>query len=171
MDISEVHTAPHSPWQNAFAERWIGSLRRECLDHEIVLAEKTPARDSARRHFEYYQESRTHLSLGKDAPSTRAAPPPELGSLWRFRKLVADIIATNVVLHNRNGIERAVSPRTVSRARAAGKPFAECEAFVRPTTAPNRKPGSEERRPLGRKRCFERIAFITAFWRRTGTRF
>ena len=80
MDICEVLTAPQSPWQNAFAERLIGSIRRECLDHMIVLGEKH-LRGILRRYFEYYQESRTHLSLGKDAPSTRAVQPPEFGTV------------------------------------------------------------------------------------------
>jgi len=78
MDMTEVLTAPHSPWQNALAERLIGSIRRECLDHVIVLGEKH-LRRILRRYFEYYPESRTHLSLGKDAPSTRAVQPPGLG--------------------------------------------------------------------------------------------
>ena len=80
MGITEVLTAPQSPWQNAFAERWIGSIRRECLDHVIALGEKH-LRGILRRYFEYYQESRTHLSLSKDAPSTRAVQPPELGAV------------------------------------------------------------------------------------------
>ena len=80
MGIREVLTAPQSPWQNAFAERLIGSIRRECLDHVIVLGEKH-LRRILRSYFEYYQESRTHLSLSKDAPSSRAVQPPELGAV------------------------------------------------------------------------------------------
>lgn len=80
MGLREVHTAPQSPWQNAFAERLIGSIRRECLGHVIVLEEKH-LRRILRSYFEYYEESRTHLSLGKDAPSTRAVQPPELGAM------------------------------------------------------------------------------------------
>ena len=80
MGLTEVLTAPRSPWQNAFAERLIGSIRRECLDHVIVLGEKH-LRRILRSYFEYYQESRTHLSLDKDAPSTRAVQPPELGAV------------------------------------------------------------------------------------------
>ena len=73
-------TAPQSPWQNAFAERLIGSIRRECLDHVIVLGERH-LRKILRGYFEYYQESRTHLSLGQDPPSTRAVQPPEVGAV------------------------------------------------------------------------------------------
>ena len=80
MDISEVLIAPQSPWQNAFVERLIGSIRRECLDHVIVLGEKH-LRRILRSYFEYCQESHTHLSLSKDAPSTRAVQPPELGAV------------------------------------------------------------------------------------------
>ena len=80
MGITEVLTAPQSPWQNAFVERLIGSIRRECLDHVIVLGEKH-LRRILRRYFEYYQESRTHWSLGKDPPSTRPVQPPEVGAV------------------------------------------------------------------------------------------
>jgi len=58
----------------------IGSIRRECLDHVIVLGEKH-LRKILRSYFEYYQESRTHLSLGKDAPYTRAVQGPEVGAV------------------------------------------------------------------------------------------
>jgi putative transposase len=71
IGITEVLSAPQSPWQNAFAERLLGSIRRECLDLVIVLREKH-LRRILRSYFEYYQESRTHLSLGKDPPCTRA---------------------------------------------------------------------------------------------------
>ena len=80
MGLTEVLTAPRSPWQNAFAERLIGYIRRECLDHVIVLGEKH-LRRILHSYFEYYQESRTHLSLNKDAPPTRAVQPPELGAV------------------------------------------------------------------------------------------
>jgi putative transposase len=80
MGITEVLTAAQSPWQNAFVERLIGSIRRECLDHVIVLGEKH-LRRILRSYFEYYQESRTHLSLGKDPPCTRAVQLPEVGAV------------------------------------------------------------------------------------------
>jgi transposase InsO family protein len=80
MGITEVLAAPRSPWQNAYAERLVGSIRRECLDHVIVLGEKH-LRRILRTYFDYYQESRTHFSLGKDASSTRVVQPPELGAV------------------------------------------------------------------------------------------
>ena len=80
MAIREILTAPRSPWQNPYAERLIRSIRRECLDHIIVLNEST-LRRILKTYFEYYQNSRTHLSLEKDAPEPRAIHPPGLGSV------------------------------------------------------------------------------------------
>jgi putative transposase len=70
MGVDELLTAPRSPWQNAFAERWIGSIRRECLDHVIVLNARGLHR-VVMAYVEYYERSRTHLSLDKDAPIPR----------------------------------------------------------------------------------------------------
>ncbi|MGA2072703.1 MAG: integrase core domain-containing protein, partial [Terriglobia bacterium] len=65
-------------WQNPFAERLVGSIRRECLDHVIVLGEKH-LRRILTSYFAYYLGSRTHLALGKDAPEPRTVQPPEVG--------------------------------------------------------------------------------------------
>ena len=70
MGIEQVLTAPRSPWQNPYCERVIGTLRRECLDHVIVLTEHH-LRRILRKYLEYYHGSRTHLALGKDAPELR----------------------------------------------------------------------------------------------------
>ena len=78
MGIEEVLTAPRSPWQNAFVERVIGSIRRDCLDHVIVLNERHLKRILA-RYFNYYHRWRTHLSLGMDSPESRPVQRPELG--------------------------------------------------------------------------------------------
>ena len=75
MGIREVLTAPRSPWQNAYAERFIGSVRRECLDHVIVFHE-IGLRRILKNYFEYYESCRTHLSLEKDAPVSRPVEPP-----------------------------------------------------------------------------------------------
>jgi putative transposase len=80
MGIDEVLTAPHSPWQNPFGERLIGSIRRECLNHVLVLGE-THLRRILARYFEYYHQSRTHLALDKDAPYAR---PVELSQAGRI---------------------------------------------------------------------------------------
>ena len=77
MGIHEVLTAPRSPWQNAHLERLIGSIRRECLDHVIVLNE-AGLRRVLNSYFAYYEQSRTHLSLGKDAPISRPIQPPAM---------------------------------------------------------------------------------------------
>src|SRR5262245_24366435 len=71
MGVQEVLTAARSPWQNPFAERFIGSIRRECLNHVIVLGERH-LKWTLRRYFEYYLNSRTHLSLEKDSPDSRS---------------------------------------------------------------------------------------------------
>ena len=70
MGIEQVLTAPRSPWQNAYCERVIGTLRRECLDHVIVLGEEH-VRRILRKYLDYYHSSRTHLALDKDAPEPR----------------------------------------------------------------------------------------------------
>ena len=78
MGVEEVKTAPQSPWQNPFAERLIGSIRRECLDNVIVFNKRALKR-KLRSYVDYYQNFRTHLSLDKDAPITRQVQSPELG--------------------------------------------------------------------------------------------
>jgi transposase InsO family protein len=70
MGIDEVLTAPHSPWQNPFAERLIGSIQRECLNHVLVLG-KRHLRRILIRYFAYYHQARTHLALDKDATDLR----------------------------------------------------------------------------------------------------
>jgi transposase InsO family protein len=80
LRIEEVLTAPHSPWQNPFAERLIGSIRRECLNHVLVLDDRHLRRILA-RYFDYYHRTRTHLSLDKDAPDVRSAELPEAGRI------------------------------------------------------------------------------------------
>ena len=70
MGIHEVKTAARSPWQNPYVERLIGTLRRECLDHVVVLNEPH-LRRLLREYLIYYHGARTHLSLEKDAPEPR----------------------------------------------------------------------------------------------------
>jgi len=78
LEIQEIRTAPQSPWQNPYAERVIGSIRRECLDHVIVLGERHLKRILA-SYVDYYNDARTHISLNKDAPTGRSRQPPEQG--------------------------------------------------------------------------------------------
>jgi putative transposase len=78
MKIEEVLSAPRSPWQRAYVERVIGSIRRECLDHVIVFGESS-LRRTLSTYFSYYHQTRPHLSLDKDAPEPRPIQGPELG--------------------------------------------------------------------------------------------
>ena len=80
MEIDEVLTAPRSPWQNPYVERLIGSMRRECVDHVLVLNERSLQR-ILRSYIDYYQHWRTHLALGKDPPVRRAVEPAPLGAV------------------------------------------------------------------------------------------
>ena len=80
MGIQEVLCTPRSPWQRAYVERVIGSIRRECLDHVIVFDESS-LRRILRSYLDYYHRSRTHLSLGKDSPEPRPIQPPKMGSV------------------------------------------------------------------------------------------
>ncbi len=83
LGIGEVVTAARSPCQNPYAERLIGSLRRDCLDHVIVLDEVHLRRVLA-SSFGYYNGSRCHLSLDGDAPAPRTVQGPELGRVVVF---------------------------------------------------------------------------------------
>lgn len=80
MGIEEVPTAPRSPWQSPYVERLIGSIRRECLNHFIVLNERHLRRILS-SYFTYYHESRTHLSLDRNSPIPRDVEPPERGKV------------------------------------------------------------------------------------------
>ena len=86
LRIKEVTTAPRSPWQNPYAERVIGSIRRECLDHVIILGELHLKRILT-SYVAYYHDARTHLSLTKDAPAGRVVQP--VGCEFLFKLLWA----------------------------------------------------------------------------------
>jgi putative transposase len=78
MGIKQVLPAPRSPWQRAYVERLIGTLRRECLDDVIVFHQASLSRH-LQRFLEYYHHSRCHLALAKDPPEPRPVQPPERG--------------------------------------------------------------------------------------------
>jgi transposase InsO family protein len=80
LHIEEVVTAPRSPWQSPYVERVIGTQRRECFDHVIVIGE-THLRRIVRRYLNYYHRSWTHLALEKDLPEPRPVQPAEMGSV------------------------------------------------------------------------------------------
>jgi putative transposase len=86
MRIGEVMSSPSSPWQNPYAERVIGSIRRECLDHMIVLGERHLRRVLA-RYLSYYHGARTHLSLEKDSPTPRRIQAPTEGRVVAFAEV------------------------------------------------------------------------------------
>jgi transposase InsO family protein len=76
MGIQQVPSTPRSPWQRAYVERAIGTIRRECLDHVIVFREAGLSHH-LRRFADYYHRSRTHLGLQKDTPESRPVQAPE----------------------------------------------------------------------------------------------
>jgi putative transposase len=94
MGIHEVLGTPRSPWQRAYVERVIGSIRRECLDHVIVFP-ATSLRRTLDSYLDYDHRSRTHLALGKDSPEPRRIQPPELGSVVAVAQVGDCTTATN----------------------------------------------------------------------------
>jgi putative transposase len=80
MGIEEVVIAYRSPWQSPYVERLIGSIRRECLNHVIVFNEAHLIRILT-AYFEYYHQSRPHLSLDRNAPIPREVEPPSQGRI------------------------------------------------------------------------------------------
>jgi transposase InsO family protein len=98
MAITDVPTAPRSPWQNGYVEPLIGSVRRECLDHIIAVNDRQ-LRRVLNSYLAYYNQTRTHLALDKDAPEPRPAANdndgpivafPEVGGLHhRYERSVA----------------------------------------------------------------------------------
>ena len=96
LGIKEVLTAPQSPWQNPYAERLIGSIRRECLNHFVILSANHLKRTLA-QYFDYSHRSRPHLALGKQCPVPRPVISageiigiPQLGGLHhRYERVAA----------------------------------------------------------------------------------
>jgi len=86
LDIREAVIAPRSPWQNAYAERVIGSIRRECLDHVVVVGERHLLRILS-NYLDYYNATRTHLSLAKDAPERRSVQLPSQGRVVAIQRV------------------------------------------------------------------------------------
>ena len=95
IGIKEVVTAPRSPWQNAYVERLIGSIRRECLDHIIIFNEHHLRRVLS-SYFQYHHQTRTHLALDKDCPRRARYTRHPLARSLSSRRSVVCIIATNV---------------------------------------------------------------------------
>jgi putative transposase len=80
MGIKQVLSAPRSPWQRAYVERLIGTIRRECLDHMIVFNQRS-LHQHIQEFLDYYHRSRPHLSLLKDSPEPRPVQPLESGRI------------------------------------------------------------------------------------------
>ena len=80
LGIKQVVISRQSPWQNGYCERVIGSIRRDCLDHIIVLSDRH-LRRVLKEYFAYYHESRTHLGLAKDAPISRPVQTSDAGPM------------------------------------------------------------------------------------------
>jgi putative transposase len=80
LGIEEVRIAPHSPWQNPFVERLIGSIRRECLDR-VLLWNEAHLKRILTSYFDYYHHSRTHRALDGNAPRPRVVEPPGRGKV------------------------------------------------------------------------------------------
>jgi putative transposase len=80
LGIEEVRVAPHSPWQNPYCERVVGSIRRDCLDHVIVLNERHLHRILT-EYLDYYYNARCHLSLDRNSPTPRVVEPPSRGEV------------------------------------------------------------------------------------------
>ena len=91
MGMDEVLIAPRSPWQNPYVERVIGSIRRECLAHFIILGKNHLCR-ILREYVEYYNKVRPHLSLNRNAPLPREVETSEKGK-------VVLLPSTVVILH------------------------------------------------------------------------
>jgi transposase InsO family protein len=86
LRIEQVPTAPRSPWQNPYAERVIGSIRRECLNRMVVLGERHLKRILS-SYVDYYNATRTHLSLSKDSPDHRATHLPDRGEVVELNRV------------------------------------------------------------------------------------
>ena len=80
LGLEQIRTAFRSPWQNGYAERWIASLRRACLEHVIPISERQ-LRRVIRSYVDYYHEDRTHLGLAKDTGGERPIQAREMGEV------------------------------------------------------------------------------------------
>ncbi len=86
LGLKQVRTAFRSPWQNGYAERWIGGLRRDCLDHVIAIDERQLLR-VIRSYVDYFHKDRTHLGLSKDTPAGRKVEEVGPGTVLAFPRV------------------------------------------------------------------------------------
>ena len=129
MGIRDRPTAPRSPWQNAYAERLIGSIRREMLDHVVVFGERH-LRQVLRSYMAYHNEARTHLPLNKDAPVPREVQgvgriiaKPHIGGLHhqyvRILFTIRTTVESTIMVMSRSGNFSFKSRTTTSAGSAA----------------------------------------------------
>ncbi len=116
IGIRDRPTSPRSPWQNAYAERLIGSIRKECIDHVVVFGEGH-LRHLLLTYMSYYNGTRTHLSLNKDAPVSRAAESTNPGR-------ATPPIRPDLVSDRDSATLRAAGARRIDPVRAATSMYA-----------------------------------------------
>jgi hypothetical protein len=123
--------APRSPWQNAYVERVIGSIRRECLDHVVIFNERH-LRHVLSSYVDYYHRARTHLSLDKDSPHSHPIQPPRSGRVIAIPQVGGCTITTSAsrpdgtnasVYHGWSPLASVPVPIFVGREFSAGTPF------------------------------------------------
>ena len=119
MGIRDRPTAPRSPWQNGHAERLIGSIRRECLDHVIVFGERH-LRHVLRAYAHYYNGVRTHLSLAKDSPLTRSVQSRRKYSSAADHRRIAPSLRPDMIYDMDTGHEHEITSLKIAIAR--GRP-------------------------------------------------
>ncbi|MFN0149647.1 MAG: integrase core domain-containing protein [bacterium] len=162
LGIDDLPTAPRSPWQNAYVERLIGSIRRECLDRVVILSEMH-LRRVLREYLNYYEGWRTHLGLAKDCPEPRAIEPPGSGEI--------------VAMPQVGGLHRRYT-RRLAPSQHAPKMIRRSSVHTSIVGEPRRRTGfrsrnsrrfasraSRRRQPRGR--CRHPIRLETVRWRRT----
>jgi hypothetical protein len=107
MGIRDKPTAPTSPWQNGFAERLIGSIRRECVDHIIVLGE-VHLRRVLQSYADYYNNVRTHRSPNKDAPFlARFSEPVRSGHAPSWADFITATPVFKFLIHTGAAVKKA----------------------------------------------------------------
>ena len=129
MGIDEILTAVRSPWQNAYAERLIGSIRRECLDH-VVIGNERGLRRVLHAYVEYYLRSRTHLSSIKMHRSRGRSRRLTTATSWQFPRSVASTTATNAAPRSSRNLLPCPRPfgggTVIQRTVTFGDVFFEC---------------------------------------------